>query len=78
MTEALGEGFKISASGGGLVIQAGDAPALGDVNRALPLPLYHRLARVLEPLRPRIHGGFHTFSLTREQSEAWLHRFDTP
>lgn len=59
----------------GLVVQAGAAPALGDVHRGLVPETYRDLARLLAPIRAQFEhclmGG-----LTAEQSAEWLSRFD--
>ena len=58
------------------MIQAGPAPAFGDVNRRERLDLYYEIGRTLRPLmippadldiRNRIGGV--------EQSEKWVYRF---
>jgi hypothetical protein len=72
----LGEGFLLHPYPDGVVIQAGPTPELGDVNRRLVPARSQRLAQVLRPLRPQVHGGFDGFGLTRGQSEEWLARFD--
>jgi len=63
----------------GAIIQAGPAPALGDVNRQEALPFYHQVGRVLAPIRSQEHpaifgpGGFPDDDATNE----WLARFDS-
>lgn len=65
--------------GSGLAIQAGPAPTLGDVNRQDNLSAYHRVGKVLAPVRAPKHppifgpGGIPDESVT----EQWLARFDT-
>jgi hypothetical protein len=72
--------FVFHSYGGGLIIQAGDAPETGDVNQRLWPRAYAILARVLRPIRIRRHGSFdnageHRF--TDETTMDWLSRFDT-
>lgn len=49
---ALDPGVRVTPIGAGLLLQAGDAPALGDENRQDKLPLYRSVFRALEPLTP--------------------------
>jgi len=77
LRDALGEGFRLWPYAGGLMIQAGDHPQLGDSNRLLAPAYYGRLARVLKPIRIETHGRIHAFGgLDRAGFDAWLARFD--
>jgi hypothetical protein len=76
---ALGPEFVFHEYDGGLVIQAGARPQMGDSNRKIWPKLYPDLARVLKPIRITERGSFHTMGrnrFTRETSEAWLARYD--
>jgi hypothetical protein len=55
------------AGGGGLILQAGERPQLGDLNRGDYLPLYRKVAAVLRPAR-----------VTRlaDKDEFWDHFFN--
>lgn len=74
----LGEGFIPLEYPGGVVIQAGVAPQIGDVNRRISLDLYRRLAQVLQPIRIKEHGRFHSSedSFDLNATKEWLTRFD--
>jgi hypothetical protein len=79
----LGEGFKIFEYEGGVLIQAGVIPQLGDRNRQLIPILYQQLARKLKPLRMKFPNGWSLLKSPnrQEQSHAdatneWLARFD--
>lgn len=76
LTKKLGEGFTLHPYPGGVMIQTGPHPQLGDVNRQLEPVGYRQLAQVLRPIRVRSHGGF--LGLDQERSLAWLARFDSP
>jgi hypothetical protein len=65
--------------GRGLIIQAGPAPAVGDVNRGDRLPLYGEVARALQPIRLKTHpdlGPAESGSFGAKGTAAWLRRFD--
>ncbi|HYO59189.1 type VI immunity family protein [Archangium sp.] len=78
LTKKLGEGFTFHSYPGGVMIQTGPHPQLGDVNRRLEPVGYRQLAQVLRPIRIRSHRGFAAFGLDKERSLAWLTRFDSP
>jgi len=64
---------------GGALIQAGPYPEIGDVNRREILPLYHRVGKVLAPIRSKEHPpsfGPEGFG-DEEATEKWLSRFDS-
>jgi len=74
---ALGAEITVHELRHGVMIQAGPAPGLGDVNRQERLPLYHRVGRVLAPVRftqevfkryNEVGGG--------DNTAEWLARFD--
>lgn len=74
----LGADFEFHLYPGGLLIQAGASPEIGDRNRQLPAPRLARLARLLKPVRVATHPGIRTSSAGygREAFEQWLARFD--
>lgn len=79
---ALDPRFIVHRWDGGVVIQAGDHPELGDVKRDAWPELYVKLARYLKPIRITRHGpcGFpgpgDRFGNGSEAAKAWLRRFD--
>lgn len=42
--------IKLRPTGGGLMLEAGDAPEVGDVNRGDPLPAYAEVYKLVEPV----------------------------
>lgn len=79
----LGDDFKLSPYDGGLMIQAGPRPQLGDVTTNRWPQHYVTLAKVLKPIQLKVHGAFHRGDPTgvqkrmdHEASMAWLFRFD--
>ncbi|AKT37889.1 type VI immunity family protein [Chondromyces crocatus] len=65
---------------GGLLIQAGDRPALGDTERDAWPDLYVKLARYLKPIRITRHSAFGSggrgWAFGPQEVRAWLARFD--
>jgi hypothetical protein len=78
--KALDSGFLVHRYDGGLVIQAGPRPQLGDAERNLWPALYAKLAKYLKPIRVTRHNAFQHggpgVRFNKERSEAWLRRFD--
>jgi hypothetical protein len=78
--KTLDSRFLVHRYQGGILIQAGPRPQLGDVERDLWPELYVKLNKYLKPVRvvrhnPFQHGGpGERFDKVR--SEAWLRRFD--
>jgi len=79
----LGEDFKLSPYDGGLMIQAGPNPQIGDVTLDRWPRHYVTLAKVLKPIQVKVHAAFHwgdgmgvQKSMDHEASLAWLFRFD--
>ena len=72
--------FLVQRFEGGVMIQAGAHPDLGDAAHNIWPELYVKLAKYLQPIRITQHRAFHqaAFSPTfdKESSEAWLRRFD--
>jgi hypothetical protein len=61
----------------GVVVQAGDAPALGDTNRGEPLEAYHAAGRLLRPVRlPAEKLGKDGPIGGNDNTRSWLQRFD--
>ena len=58
-----------------LLIQAGPAPRVGDVNRGDDLPLYRQVAKAIEPLTCGAHWPF-SVVFDEERTMRWLKRFD--
>lgn len=77
---ALDSGFKVYLYDGGLIIQAGPRPQLGDGRRNRWPALYVKLAKYLKPIRVTKHPPFQIggpdIEFDQERSEAWLRRFD--
>lgn len=77
---ALDSGFKVYPYDGGLIIQAGTRPQLGDGRIGRRPALYVKLARYLKPIRVTRHPAFQRggpdIEFDQERSEAWLRRFD--
>ena len=71
--------FIISEYPGGVLIQAGSRPQMGDLEKGVILEAYARLAAVLKPIRIKHHRMFQHPGKDRFDkvaSEAWLARFD--
>lgn len=79
LTKNLGDGFILREYLGGIIVQAGDRPQMGDATIGAIPEYYARLAAVLKPIRVTEHGPFHHIGpdrFDRQASEAWLARFD--
>jgi hypothetical protein len=77
LRKELGEPFRLHEYPGGVLIQAGPRPQLGDVNRQIAIDEYRRLAQVLKPIRVTDHKSFPAWSGFDEQrTQAWLARFE--
>lgn len=80
LRSALAKTFVGRSFEGGLLIQAGPRPLLGDAERgSIPEP-YAKLAALLAPVQIKEHGPFHYARperFDRQRSEAWLRRFLT-
>jgi hypothetical protein len=79
----LGEDFKLSPYTGGVMIQAGPKPQIGDVTTNRWPQHYVTLAKVLKPIQVKVHGAFHRGDpmgaqkrMDHAASLAWLFRFD--
>jgi hypothetical protein len=73
-----GADVLVKALANGAMVQAGPAPAAGDVNRRDTLPVYHAAGKLLAPVRSKQHppmfgpDGFADGEIT----DRWLARFD--
>ncbi|MGH6860932.1 MAG: type VI immunity family protein [Phyllobacterium sp.] len=80
LAEQLGDLCPIHPYDGGIVIQAGERPELGDVNQGLVPEAYRAVARALKPIRfdehqrPLIDAPPPLDSL--EETMKWVQRFD--
>ena len=79
----LGDDFKLTPYEGGLMIQAGPNPQIGDVTTNRWPRHYVTLAKVLKPIQIKVHGEFHWGDpmgvqkrMDHAASLAWLFRFD--
>ena len=82
----LGDDFKLTPYEGGLMIQAGPKPQIGDVTTNRWPQHYVTLAKVLKPIQIKEHYAFHLddpdprgaprLDAVSNASEAWLFRFD--
>lgn len=79
----LGEDFKLTPYDGGLMIQAGPKPQIGDVTLNRWPQHYVTLAKVLKSIQIKVHDAFHRgdpagvqHRMDHEASLAWLFRFD--
>jgi hypothetical protein len=78
----LGDDFKIASYEGGLAIQAGPKPQIGDVTTNRWPRHYVTLAKVLKPIQIKVPHPFHlgdpngSARLDSAASLAWLCRFD--
>jgi hypothetical protein len=77
---ALDSGFVVRRYDGGILIQAGPRPQLGDAARGDWPRLYVKLAKYLKPIRVTSHNPFQigrtVVPFDKPNSEAWLRRFD--
>ncbi|CAL8480008.1 type VI immunity family protein [Caballeronia sp. S22] len=63
---------------GGLILQAGAAPELGDRHRHERLATYEAIAQALLPLQVRDHASFGGTRWTADTTNGWLQRFTAP
>ncbi|HYO65438.1 MAG TPA: type VI immunity family protein [Archangium sp.] len=77
----LGDDISIREYAGGVLIQAGPRPRMGDANDGRTPEPYRRVANALRPIRVETVGSLHYAGgnrFTRETSDEWLRRFDDP
>jgi Protein of unknown function (DUF3396) len=75
---ACGEGILIhELPPGGLAVQAGPRPEIGDANRRDFLPLYRRVGEALRPVwvSDDVIGDLVVEGLQEDEKHAWLRRF---
>lgn len=78
----LGDAFKLTPYDGGLMIQAGPKPQIGDATANRWPRHYVTLAKVLKPIQIKKHYPFHfgdpmgSLRMDSEASMAWVYRFD--
>ncbi len=60
----------------GLLIQAGPAPELGDVNAGEHLPLYRKVHAALKPVRVVDHWLLGSRGFQQDDTRRWMRRFD--
>jgi hypothetical protein len=78
----LGDDFKLTPYDGGLMIQAGPKPQIGDTQANRWPRHYVTLAKVLKPIQIKKHYPFHhadpmgSARMDAETSTAWIFRFD--
>jgi hypothetical protein len=80
LEETLGETCSLHRYAGGAVIQAGEFPQLGDINRGLVLDDYRRVAAALRPIRFEDYrvGLFDVEEPldSLDETYRWVRRFD--
>jgi hypothetical protein len=73
-------GVIVHRTGPGLIVQAGDAPLIGDTNRRETCEPYRRVGRALKGIRCKKHPAFvfgqGEFIASEEKTEAWLSSLD--
>ena len=74
LRKSLSDDFILHEYPGGVVIQAGPAPEVGDVNYRVPTERYRTLSRLLKPVRARGHAPLLGFD--QESTQVWFDRFD--
>lgn len=72
----LSEAIMLHDLPSGLMIQAGPAPGLGDVNAGERLPLYREVHRVLKPVRVVDHWLLGDRVFKTDETRRWMSRFD--
>lgn len=80
LSQALGKRCPMHEYPGGVILQAGDRPQLGDVNRGIVLDEYRRVASAVKRLR------FEDYAIglfpvpqpldARDETMKWIQRFD--
>jgi hypothetical protein len=71
---------RVHKPGTGVVIQAGDAPLIGDTNRKDTCEAYRRVGKALRPIRSTAHPAFvfgpADFMGSAEKTQTWLSSLD--
>jgi hypothetical protein len=73
----LSPGITLHDLPAGLLIQAGDAPGLGDTHEEDRLPLYREVHRALTPIRNPSHYMLGDRRLLQDETRRWMGRFDS-
>ncbi|MFO0617510.1 MAG: DUF3396 domain-containing protein [Polyangiaceae bacterium] len=78
LKKAVGPSVTVRKSGPGVVLQAGDHPEFGDVNRKDKLPAYRAVHKALRPLMmdPSDAPSLDIGGDFEGRTEAWLQRFE--
>ncbi len=78
LRDRLAETVSVTPFATGVLLVAGNAPEVGDLNRRLDTPHLRDLSRALKPIRITEHPALYTEGRFAEASEysAWLARFD--
>jgi len=74
--EALGPDITVHPLPHGVMIQAGEAPRLGDVNELEDMTPYVKVNRLLKPIRAE--DMYPPPGMRHEEAREWLARFDEP
>ena len=79
LQEKFSEKITIYELENGIMIQAGEEPQFGDVNKQENLPLYHEVGAALKSLLipSDVLGQWNSIGGNSENTSDWLHRFDT-
>jgi len=80
LREDLGKDINVHVLPKGVMIQAGERPEIGDVNRRRRLPRYRKVGKVLTPLRSPTHPPFLKVGgliADDDATQEWLARFDS-
>lgn len=72
----LSEAIDLDDLPAGLMIRAGTAPGLGDVNAGERLPLYREVHRALTPVRNLSHWPLGDRAFWEPETRRWMSRFD--
>jgi hypothetical protein len=77
-TATLSADVTVHSYAGGLVLQAGVLPQIGDTDRRNDPTAYRDVARALKPIRAEYDDAFQTNpdGFTEERTKQWLARFD--
>jgi TseV toxin immunity protein TsiV len=74
ISQSLGPEIKLHSLGHGMIIQAGERPEIGDLNRKQTLPLYHKVGKFLNPIKASGEEAW-VEGLDPDEMEEWFDRF---
>jgi Protein of unknown function (DUF3396) len=74
ISQSLGPEIQVLTLDNGIVIQAGEQPEIGDINRNQTLPLYHKVGKVLKPIKASGEEAW-IQGLNPDEMEKWFDRF---